>query len=64
MRAPRTNCSRQRRPCESRRREIAVGFVGLSEREAAEALGVTERTIERHWAYAKVWLLREIRTGT
>lgn len=35
-------------------------FVGLSEREIAEALGVTERTVERHWAYAKVWLLRAI----
>jgi RNA polymerase sigma factor (TIGR02999 family) len=33
-------------------------FVGLSEREIAEALGVTERTVERHWACAKVWLLR------
>ncbi len=35
-------------------------FVGLSEREAAEALGVSERTIERHWAYAKVWLWRAV----
>jgi RNA polymerase sigma factor (TIGR02999 family) len=35
-------------------------LVGLSEREIAEALGVTERTVERHWAYAKVWLLRSI----
>src|SRR5262245_52827727 len=38
-------------------------FVGLSDREVAEALGVTERTIERHWAYAKVWLLRTMRDG-
>ena len=36
-------------------------FVGLSDREVAEALGVTERTVERHWAYAKVWLLRAMR---
>ena len=36
-------------------------FVGLTEREIAEALGVTERTVERHWAYARVWLLRAIR---
>jgi len=35
-------------------------FVGLSEREIAEALGLSERTIERHWAYTKVWLLHEI----
>lgn len=38
-------------------------FVGLSDRETAEALGLSERTIERHWAYAKVWLLRAIQGG-
>ena len=38
-------------------------FVGLSDREVADALGVTERTVERHWAYAKVWLLRAIRAS-
>src|SRR5439155_21036365 len=36
-------------------------FVGLSDREVAEALGISERTVERCWAYAKVWLLRAIR---
>ena len=36
-------------------------FGGLTDREAAEELGVTERTIERHWAYAKAWLMRQIR---
>jgi RNA polymerase sigma factor (TIGR02999 family) len=36
-------------------------FVGLSEREVAEALGISERTVERHWAYAKVWLLQAMR---
>ena len=39
-------------------------FVGLSDREVAEALGVSERTIERHWAYAKAWLARALRHGT
>jgi RNA polymerase sigma factor (TIGR02999 family) len=36
-------------------------FVGLTDRETAEALGVSERTVERHWAYAKVWLLSAMR---
>ena len=36
-------------------------FGGLTDREVAEHLGVTERTVERHWAYAKAWLLRSIR---
>jgi RNA polymerase sigma factor (TIGR02999 family) len=35
-------------------------FGGLTDKEAALSLGVTERTIERHWAYAKAWLLRTI----
>ena len=35
-------------------------FGGLTDFEAAEQLGVTERTVERHWAYAKAWLMREI----
>lgn len=36
-------------------------FVGLNQLEVARALDLSERTIERHWAYAKVWLLRAIR---
>jgi len=39
-------------------------FVGLTEREVAEVLGVSERTVERHWAYAKPWLFRAIRSRT
>jgi RNA polymerase sigma factor (TIGR02999 family) len=37
-------------------------FGGLSSREVAQRLGVTERTVERHWAYAKAWLFQAIRT--
>ena len=36
-------------------------FAGLTDREVAGALGLSERTVERHWAYAKVWLLRAVR---
>lgn len=32
-------------------------FVGFTDREVAEALGISERTVERHWAYAKAWLV-------
>jgi RNA polymerase sigma factor (TIGR02999 family) len=35
-------------------------FVGLSIEEAAEALGVSRATVNRHWAYAKAWLRCEI----
>jgi RNA polymerase sigma factor (TIGR02999 family) len=35
-------------------------FAGLTDREVADLLGLSERTIERHWAYAKSWLFRAI----
>jgi RNA polymerase sigma factor (TIGR02999 family) len=33
-------------------------FVGLENTEAAAILGVSEKTIRRHWAFAKAWLFR------
>jgi RNA polymerase sigma factor (TIGR02999 family) len=36
-------------------------FGGRTNQEVAETLGVTERTVERHWAYAKAWLFQTIR---
>jgi len=36
-------------------------FGGRTNQEVAETLGVTERTVERHWAYAKAWLFQSIR---
>lgn len=38
-------------------------FGGFTNEEVAASLGVTERTIERHWAYAKAWLFQSIRAG-
>lgn len=38
-------------------------FAGLSEVMIAEALGVTERTVRRHWTFAKAWLARELGEG-
>jgi RNA polymerase sigma factor (TIGR02999 family) len=36
-------------------------FGGRTNGEVAESLAVTERTVERHWAYAKAWLFQSIR---
>ncbi|HEY5080260.1 MAG TPA: ECF-type sigma factor [Opitutaceae bacterium] len=36
-------------------------FEGMTNKEVAECMEVTERTVERYWAYAKVWLMRSIR---
>ncbi len=38
-------------------------FVGLTNKESAEILGVSEPTVERWWAFARAWLYREIRKG-
>ncbi len=35
-------------------------FAGLEEKEIAEALGVTERTVRRDWTKARAWLYREL----
>jgi RNA polymerase sigma factor (TIGR02999 family) len=35
-------------------------FAGLSMSEAAEALGISERTAARIWAYARAWLRQKI----
>jgi RNA polymerase sigma factor (TIGR02999 family) len=36
-------------------------FGGRTNQEVAECMEVTERTVERHWAYAKAWLFQSIR---
>jgi len=38
-------------------------FGGLSEEDAAKVLGVSLRTVQREWAVAKAWLLREMMAG-
>src|SRR5208282_245572 len=35
-------------------------FVGMTNAEAAQALGLTERTVKYYWAHARAWLIREI----
>ena len=36
-------------------------FAGMTLEEAAAALGVSFRTAQRHWVYAKAWLMEELR---
>ena len=38
-------------------------FAGLTNREAAEALGISVTTADRYWAYARAWLQREMATS-
>ena len=44
-----------------RARVVILKFFGdMSNQEVAVELGVTERSIERYWAFAKSWLYREV----
>ena len=38
-------------------------YAGLSEETAAEALGLSRRTVQRDWDYARAWLLNDLRTA-
>ena len=38
-------------------------FIGLTNKEAAGILGVSEPTVERWWSFARAWLYREIKAG-
>ena len=35
-------------------------FAGLTIEQTAAALGISVRTTNRHWAYAKAWLFQEL----
>jgi len=37
-------------------------FVGLTNRECGEILGVSEPTVERRWAFARAWLFQAIKS--
>jgi RNA polymerase sigma factor (TIGR02999 family) len=38
-------------------------FAGLTGEQAAEVLGISPATADRHWAFAKAWLRNEVRGG-
>ena len=38
-------------------------FAGLTAEQAADSLGISLRTANRHWAYAKAWLYRQLSDG-
>src|SRR5205085_7754604 len=40
-----------------------IYFAGLTVAQAADTLGISERTAYRNWAYARAWLYRCLRAG-
>ena len=38
-------------------------FTGMTQAEAAQALGLSEITVRRDWRLARAWLQKEIRKG-
>ena len=49
----------QRQPDRARVVELRF-FGGLTIQDTARTMGVTTRTVERHWQYARAWLYRDI----
>lgn len=37
-------------------------YLGLTDQEISQALGITDRTVRRDWAFAKLWLQRALST--
>ena len=38
-------------------------FTGLSEREAAETIGISVATLKRDWQFARAWLFDRLHSG-
>jgi RNA polymerase sigma factor (TIGR02999 family) len=53
----------ERDPCKARLVELRF-FAGLTGEEAALALGISPSTADRHWAFARAWLRRELGVGS
>jgi DNA-directed RNA polymerase specialized sigma24 family protein len=49
----------ERDPVKARLVELRY-FAGLTGDEAAEVLGISARTADRYWVYARAWLRREM----
>ena len=52
----------ERDPVKSRLVELRY-FAGLTGDQAAEILGVSAKTVDRYWVYARAWLRREMEGG-
>ena len=39
-------------------------FVGFTNEQAAQALGISERTVKRNWTFARAWLYDQLRQQT
>jgi RNA polymerase sigma-70 factor, ECF subfamily len=39
-------------------------FAGLTDQAIGECLGINERTVRRHWTFARAWLAREMGDGS
>ena len=52
----------ERHPVKARFLELRY-FAGLTGEAAAEILGISARTADRYWLYARAWLRREMEGG-
>ena len=52
----------ERDPLKARLVELRY-FAGLTGDQTARALGISPRTADRHWVYARAWLRNEVKSG-
>jgi RNA polymerase sigma factor (TIGR02999 family) len=52
----------ERDPLKARLVELSY-FAGLTGDQAAEILGISPSTADRHWVFARAWLRREVQRG-
>jgi DNA-binding CsgD family transcriptional regulator len=38
-------------------------FGGMTNKEVADTLGISERSVDRHWMCAKAWLFQKLQEG-
>ena len=58
-----TSTFAQIRPGETLLVHAAAGGTGSGALQIGKALGVSTRTVDRHWRYARAWLYRALRDG-
>ena len=39
-------------------------FVGMTEQDAAQSLGISRATASRHWTFARAWLIQAMESGS
>ena len=45
----------------TRQRDVERPHLAGRQQEVADALGISEKTVRRHWSFTRVWLFQKIK---